>query len=59
MIVSRVTVEYNREQLWLANESLIIQLQARTRGYLVRRAYNDRLKYLKQQEPSVVKLQVK
>ncbi|XP_053336837.1 ras GTPase-activating-like protein IQGAP2 [Clarias gariepinus] len=57
MIVSRVTVEYNREQLWLANESLIIQLQARTRGYLVRRAYNDRLKYLKQQEPSVVKLQ--
>ncbi|XP_017307303.1 ras GTPase-activating-like protein IQGAP2 [Ictalurus punctatus] len=57
MVVSRVTAEYNREQLWLANESIIIQLQAWTRGYLVRRAYNDRLKYLKQKEPSVVKLQ--
>lgn len=58
MVVSRVTAEYNREQLWLANEPLIIQLQAWTRGYLVRRAYSDRLKYLQQQEPSVVKLQV-
>ncbi|XP_058231429.1 ras GTPase-activating-like protein IQGAP2 isoform X1 [Hemibagrus wyckioides] len=57
MVVSRVTAEYNREQLWLANESLIIQMQAWTRGYLVRRAYNDRLNYFKQQEPSVVKLQ--
>uniref|UniRef100_A0AAR2LN93 Ras-GAP domain-containing protein n=1 Tax=Pygocentrus nattereri TaxID=42514 RepID=A0AAR2LN93_PYGNA len=52
-----VTAEYNREQLWLANEPLIVQLQACIRGYLVRRAYSDRLAYLKQQEPRVIKLQ--
>uniref|UniRef100_A0AAR2JAQ0 IQ motif containing GTPase activating protein 2 n=1 Tax=Pygocentrus nattereri TaxID=42514 RepID=A0AAR2JAQ0_PYGNA len=49
-VVSSVTAEYNREQLWLANEPLIVQLQACIRGYLVRRAYSDRLAYLKQQE---------
>uniref|UniRef100_A0A672QE84 Ras GTPase-activating-like protein IQGAP1 n=1 Tax=Sinocyclocheilus grahami TaxID=75366 RepID=A0A672QE84_SINGR len=57
-VLSSVTAEYNREQLWLANEALIIQLQALIRGYLVRRAHNDRLKYLRKQEPSVIKLQV-
>uniref|UniRef100_A0A8B9L5A6 IQ motif containing GTPase activating protein 2 n=1 Tax=Astyanax mexicanus TaxID=7994 RepID=A0A8B9L5A6_ASTMX len=57
-VVSSLTAEYNREQLWLANEPLIIQLQACTRGYLVRRAYRERLEYLQQQEPRVIKLQV-
>ncbi|TSM85920.1 Ras GTPase-activating-like protein IQGAP1 [Bagarius yarrelli] len=57
MAVSQQTAEYNREQLWLANELLIIQLQAWIRGYLVRRTYNERLNYFKQQESSVVKLQ--
>uniref|UniRef100_A0AAR2J396 IQ motif containing GTPase activating protein 2 n=1 Tax=Pygocentrus nattereri TaxID=42514 RepID=A0AAR2J396_PYGNA len=57
-VVSSVTAEYNREQLWLANEPLIVQLQACIRGYLVRRAYSDRLAYLKQQEPRVIKLQL-
>ncbi|KAI1900297.1 hypothetical protein AGOR_G00048530 [Albula goreensis] len=56
-IVGSVTSEYNREQLWLANEPLIVQLQARVRGYLVRRAHNERLEYLRQQEPHVIKLQ--
>uniref|UniRef100_A0A673H503 Ras GTPase-activating-like protein IQGAP1 n=1 Tax=Sinocyclocheilus rhinocerous TaxID=307959 RepID=A0A673H503_9TELE len=52
-----VTAEYNREQLWLANEPLIIQLQALIRGYLVRRAHNVRLEYLRKQEPSIIRLQ--
>ncbi|KAJ8405650.1 hypothetical protein AAFF_G00316300 [Aldrovandia affinis] len=56
-IVGSVTAEYNREQLWLANEPLIVQLQARVRGCLVRRAYVERLEYLHRQEPSVIKLQ--
>ncbi|KAJ8380391.1 hypothetical protein SKAU_G00011690 [Synaphobranchus kaupii] len=56
-IVGSVSAEYNREQLWLANEPLIVQLQARVRGYLVRRAHSERLEYLRQQEPSVIKLQ--
>ncbi|XP_036382169.1 ras GTPase-activating-like protein IQGAP2 [Megalops cyprinoides] len=56
-IVGCVTAEYNREQMWLAHEPLIVRLQARVRGYLVRRAHAERLDYLRQQEPSVIKLQ--
>lgn len=57
-VVSSVTAEYNREQLWLANESLVTQLQARIRGFLVRKRHKQRMEYLQQQEPRVVKLQV-
>ncbi|XP_029534209.1 ras GTPase-activating-like protein IQGAP1 isoform X4 [Oncorhynchus nerka] len=56
-VVGGVTAEYNREQLWLANETLVTQLQARVRGYLVRRAHAERLDFLRQQEPHVVRLQ--
>ncbi|KAF3695882.1 Ras GTPase-activating-like protein IQGAP1 p195 [Channa argus] len=56
-VISCVTAEYNREQLWLANESFVTQLQARIRGYLARKKYVQRLEYLHQQEPRVVKLQ--
>uniref|UniRef100_A0A8D3D219 IQ motif containing GTPase activating protein 2 n=1 Tax=Scophthalmus maximus TaxID=52904 RepID=A0A8D3D219_SCOMX len=55
--ISCVTAEYNREQLWLANESFVTQLQARVRGYLVRKKHAQRMEYLRQQEPNVVKLQ--
>ncbi|XP_076143220.1 ras GTPase-activating-like protein IQGAP1 [Alosa pseudoharengus] len=51
-VVSGVTAAYNREQLWRANESLIAKLQARCRGYLVRRAMKNRLAYLKDQDQS-------
>lgn len=57
-VVSCVTAEYNRGQLWLASESFVIQLQARIRGYLVRKRHGQRMEYLRQQEPHVVKLQV-
>uniref|UniRef100_A0A3P8TPU4 IQ motif containing GTPase activating protein 2 n=1 Tax=Amphiprion percula TaxID=161767 RepID=A0A3P8TPU4_AMPPE len=56
-VVSCVTAEYNRGQLWLANESFITQLQARIRGYLVRKKHAERMEYLRQQEPHVIKLQ--
>ncbi|KAL0979273.1 hypothetical protein UPYG_G00183070 [Umbra pygmaea] len=56
-LVGDVTAEYNREQLWLSHEALVTQLQASVRGYLVRRAYTQRLNYLRQQEPHVVRLQ--
>uniref|UniRef100_A0A4W5MGS5 IQ motif containing GTPase activating protein 2 n=1 Tax=Hucho hucho TaxID=62062 RepID=A0A4W5MGS5_9TELE len=52
-VVGGVTAEYNREQLWLTNEALVTQLQARVRGYLVRRAHTQRLDFLRQQEPHV------
>ncbi|XP_011614161.1 ras GTPase-activating-like protein IQGAP2 [Takifugu rubripes] len=56
-VVSSVTAEYNREQLWLANESLVTQLQARIKGFLVRKRHKQRMEYLQQQEPHVIKLQ--
>uniref|UniRef100_A0A3Q3JBN9 IQ motif containing GTPase activating protein 2 n=1 Tax=Monopterus albus TaxID=43700 RepID=A0A3Q3JBN9_MONAL len=56
-VVSCVTAEYNREQLWLANETFVTQLQARARGFLVRKRHAQRMEYLRQQEPYVVKLQ--
>ncbi|MEQ2282850.1 Ras GTPase-activating-like protein iqgap1 [Ameca splendens] len=56
-VVNSVTAEYNREQLWLANESFVTQLQARIRGYLFRRKHSQRMEYLHQQEPHVVALQ--
>ncbi|XP_077377714.1 ras GTPase-activating-like protein IQGAP2 [Festucalex cinctus] len=55
--VSCVTAEYNREQLWLANESFVTQLQARIRGFLVRQRHTQRMEYLRQQEPHIVRLQ--
>ncbi|KAA0723626.1 Ras GTPase-activating-like protein IQGAP1 p195 [Triplophysa tibetana] len=51
--VTGVTSAYNREQLWLANESLITKLQASCRGFMVRRGMKERLQFLKSQEPSV------
>lgn len=57
-IVSEITSNYNREQLWFANEDLIIQLQAKAKGFLVRKKYKERKAYLQAQEPSVIKIQV-
>ncbi|NXT48342.1 IQGA2 protein, partial [Pluvianellus socialis] len=56
-IVGQVTADYNREQLWLANENLIVQLQAQARGFLVRKNYRERKAYLQNQEPSAIKIQ--
>ncbi|KAM6391534.1 ras GTPase-activating-like protein IQGAP2 isoform 1-T1 [Rhynochetos jubatus] len=56
-IVGQVTADYNREQLWLANENLIVQLQARARGFLIRKNYQERKAYLRNQEPSAIKIQ--
>ncbi|NXU18793.1 IQGA2 protein, partial [Pardalotus punctatus] len=56
-IVGQVTADYNREQLWLANENLIVGLQAQARGFLVRKNYQERKAYLQNQEPSAIKIQ--
>uniref|UniRef100_A0A8C3NJ77 Uncharacterized protein n=1 Tax=Geospiza parvula TaxID=87175 RepID=A0A8C3NJ77_GEOPR len=53
-IAGQVTADYNREQLWLANENLIVGLQARARGFLVRKNFQERKAYLQNQEPSKV-----
>ncbi|KAM4051498.1 ras GTPase-activating-like protein IQGAP2 isoform 1-T1 [Anomaloglossus baeobatrachus] len=56
-ICGKITSDYNREQLWMANENLITLLQAHMKGYLTRRAYRERKHYLHQQEPYAVKIQ--
>ncbi|XP_072004464.1 ras GTPase-activating-like protein IQGAP1 [Engystomops pustulosus] len=55
--ISGVSAAYNREQLWLANESLITKLQARCRGFLIRKKYNSRMNFLKEQVPAVTCIQ--
>ncbi|OXB77566.1 UNVERIFIED_CONTAM: hypothetical protein H355_002875 [Colinus virginianus] len=55
--ISGVTAAYNREQLWLANENLIVKLQACCRGYLVRQEFNSRLSFLKKQVPAITCIQ--
>lgn len=54
-----MTTAYNREQLWLANETLITKLQARCRGYLVRKGLRERMEYLKSNEPAATNIQVR
>ncbi|TSK20028.1 Ras GTPase-activating-like protein IQGAP1 [Bagarius yarrelli] len=56
-VVSGVTAAYNREQLWLANESLIAKLQARCRGFLVRKNLRERLDFLRSQDPAIRSIQ--
>ncbi|XP_060091819.1 ras GTPase-activating-like protein IQGAP2 isoform X1 [Heteronotia binoei] len=56
-IVCQITSNYNRKQLWFANEDLIIQLQAQARGFLLRKKYKERKAYLQSQKPSVIKIQ--
>ncbi|XP_031978443.1 ras GTPase-activating-like protein IQGAP1 isoform X2 [Corvus moneduloides] len=55
--ISGVTAAYNREQLWLANENLVMKLQACCRGYLVRQEFNSRMNFLKKQVPAITCIQ--
>ncbi|XP_043932308.1 ras GTPase-activating-like protein IQGAP1 [Protopterus annectens] len=55
--ISGVTAAYNREQLWNANETLIVKLQARCKGYLVRKEFSNRMNFLKKQVPAIIAIQ--
>uniref|UniRef100_A0A8C8HI21 IQ motif containing GTPase activating protein 2 n=1 Tax=Oncorhynchus tshawytscha TaxID=74940 RepID=A0A8C8HI21_ONCTS len=52
-----LTAEYNREQLWFANEALVTQLQASWKGYKQRKMYKDRMNVLQSNVGTVIKLQ--
>ena len=56
-IITVATADFDRETLLKSKEPLIIQLQARVRGLLMRRRFKERVRYLKSQEATVVKLQ--
>uniref|UniRef100_A0A8C6J8G4 Uncharacterized protein n=1 Tax=Melopsittacus undulatus TaxID=13146 RepID=A0A8C6J8G4_MELUD len=56
-VVTRVTAEHDREQLWAANVAFVVRLQARLRGFLVRRELAARRSILREQHPAAVRIQ--
>ena len=56
-VITKVTADYDRWTLLESNEPLVVQLQARWRGMLVRKAYQARLHYLRDNADSAVALQ--
>ena len=57
-VLRQVTSEEERKVFLESNEDKIIKLQSTFRGYTARKQYKDRLSYLSEQEPQVIKLQV-
>ncbi|KAM4690065.1 ras GTPase-activating-like protein IQGAP3 [Rhinophrynus dorsalis] len=55
--VSRVTGGFQRERQWESSTDLVVKLQARMRGYLVREVYAARLHLLHRQVPAVTLIQ--
>ncbi|KAM8921493.1 ras GTPase-activating-like protein IQGAP3 [Pelodytes ibericus] len=55
--VTRVTSGFKRERQWEASTDLVVQMQARIRGYLVRKAFADRIHLLHRQVPAVTLIQ--
>ena len=57
-MVSRQTAEYDRWAYMQSNEPMIVKLQAHWKGYLERKAYKERLHFMKEQLPAIIKIQV-
>nr|KAI8756299.1 ras GTPase-activating-like protein IQGAP1 isoform X2 [Biomphalaria glabrata] len=56
-VVSEVTAKHDREMLFKANEGLITKIQANMRGHLARKAYKERVNFMKKQLPAIIKIQ--
>ncbi|XP_072038418.1 ras GTPase-activating-like protein IQGAP1 isoform X2 [Amphiura filiformis] len=56
-ILTRVTADYDRGLLFKANEDKIVLLQSHTRGVLARKAYQERLDFIKRQLPAIIRIQ--
>ncbi|KAM8986460.1 ras GTPase-activating-like protein IQGAP3 isoform 2-T2 [Ara ararauna] len=56
-VVTRVTAAHDRERLWAANVAFVVRLQARLRGFLVRRELAARWSILREQRPAAVRIQ--
>lgn len=57
-VITRVTAAHERELLWAASVSLVVRLQARLRGFLVRQRFAARRHVLQEQRPAAVRIQV-
>ncbi|GAB0200906.1 ras GTPase-activating-like protein IQGAP3 [Grus japonensis] len=56
-VITRVTAAYDRERLWASNVAFVVRLQARLRGFLVRREFAARRHVLREQQPAAVRIQ--
>ncbi|XP_077086091.1 ras GTPase-activating-like protein IQGAP3 [Siphateles boraxobius] len=56
-VCSRVTSAHSRDVQWKASESLVQQMQARMRGFLLRQKLTERLHFLNTQIPAVLTIQ--
>ncbi|XP_072702873.1 ras GTPase-activating-like protein IQGAP3 isoform X1 [Ciconia boyciana] len=56
-VVTRVTAAHDRECLWASNVAFVVRLQARLRGFLVRREFAARRHVLRDQWPAAVRIQ--
>lgn len=58
-VCNSVTVAHSREVQWKASELLVVQLQARARGFLLRQKLSERLHFLNTQLPAIITIQVR
>nr|XP_056709157.1 ras GTPase-activating-like protein IQGAP3 [Euleptes europaea] len=55
--ITRATAAHDRQRLWKSNVRLVIQLQARMRGFLVRQDFAAHWRLLSKQIPAAIKIQ--
>uniref|UniRef100_A0A8C3QD85 Uncharacterized protein n=1 Tax=Geospiza parvula TaxID=87175 RepID=A0A8C3QD85_GEOPR len=56
-VITRVTLAHERECLWASRVALVVKLQARLRGFLVRRQLAARRHVLQEQRPAAIRIQ--
>ncbi|NWW62577.1 IQGA3 protein, partial [Ifrita kowaldi] len=56
-VITRVTAAHGRQRLWASNVALVVRLQARLRGFLVRREFAARRHVLCEQRPAAIRIQ--
>ncbi|NXV63986.1 IQGA2 protein, partial [Molothrus ater] len=56
-VITRVTLAHERERLWASRVALVVKLQARLRGFLVRRQLAARRHVLQEQRPAAIRIQ--
>ncbi|XP_062367708.1 ras GTPase-activating-like protein IQGAP3 isoform X2 [Cinclus cinclus] len=56
-VITQATAAHDRQCLWASNMSLVVRLQARLRGFLVRRQFAARRRVLREQRPAAVRIQ--
>ncbi|KAL2295627.1 hypothetical protein Nmel_018742 [Mimus melanotis] len=56
-VITRVTAAHDRQCLWATSVSLVVRLQARLRGFLVRQQLVARRHVLQEQRPAAVRIQ--